>query len=69
MPIEIKELRIVVKIEEEKPSFQSQIPLRSAERWGQAHYNERGRFGGKDDVLFDGSIRRHTSARTGFYPY
>jgi hypothetical protein len=27
MPIEIKELRIVVKIEEEKPSFQSQTPL------------------------------------------
>ncbi|HSD13522.1 MAG TPA: DUF5908 family protein [Flavobacterium sp.] len=27
MPIEIKELHIVVKIEEEKPSFQSQIPL------------------------------------------
>ncbi|MBF4471640.1 MULTISPECIES: DUF5908 family protein [Flavobacterium] len=27
MPIEIKELRIVVKIEEEKQSFQSQAPL------------------------------------------
>ncbi|WP_264566224.1 DUF5908 family protein [Flavobacterium sp. N3904] len=27
MPIEIKELRIVVKIEEDKPSFQAQIPL------------------------------------------
>lgn len=27
MPIEIKELRIVVKIEEENPSFQSQAPL------------------------------------------
>jgi hypothetical protein len=27
MPIEIKELRIVVKIEEDKPSFQSQVPL------------------------------------------
>jgi hypothetical protein len=27
MPIEIKELRIVIKIEEDKPSFQSQIPL------------------------------------------
>jgi hypothetical protein len=27
MPIEIKELRIVVKIEDDKPSFQAQIPL------------------------------------------
>jgi hypothetical protein len=27
MPIEIKELRIVVKIEEEKPLFQSQAPM------------------------------------------
>lgn len=27
MPIEIKELHVIVKIEEEKPSFQSQIPL------------------------------------------
>jgi hypothetical protein len=27
MPIEIKELRIVVKIEEGRPSFQSQTPL------------------------------------------
>lgn len=27
MPIEIKELRIVVKIEEDKPSFQAQISL------------------------------------------
>ena len=27
MPIEIKELRIIVKIEEEKSSFQSQAPL------------------------------------------
>lgn len=27
MPIEIKELRVVVKIEEDKPSFQSQTPL------------------------------------------
>lgn len=27
MPIEIKELRIIVKIEEEKSSFQSQTPL------------------------------------------
>ncbi|MBW4359053.1 DUF5908 family protein [Flavobacterium taihuense] len=27
MPIEIKELRIVVKIEEDIPSFQAQIPL------------------------------------------
>jgi hypothetical protein len=27
MPIEIKELRIVVNIEEDKPSFQAQIPL------------------------------------------
>ena len=27
MPIEIKELRIVVKIEEDKPSFQTHTPL------------------------------------------
>jgi hypothetical protein len=27
MPIEIKELHIIVKIEEEAPSFQSQLPL------------------------------------------
>jgi hypothetical protein len=27
MPIEIKELRIVVKIEEEKPFFQSPAPM------------------------------------------
>jgi hypothetical protein len=27
MPIEIKELHVIVKIEEETPSFQSQLPL------------------------------------------